>query len=271
MPPQHRADNQTALDDWIAASTETPKRCALFCDIDGTIAPVVSRAEDAMVPLAVSRTLGRLSARLGMVACVSGRGAADAKRLVGVGGVVYAGAHGAELLNPATGEVERAPELEAWRKPIHEFVEELDVQALRRDGVRLEDKDFIQALHWRGTEDDEIAEQLVHGVEEKATERGFEIHRGRKVLEIRPPVTFNKGLVVSRLIRQSSALHAAYIGDDLTDIDAFDALRQLHATGDLEGVLCVGVASEEQPQRLVDGADLMVDGPAGVAELLDSI
>lgn len=271
MPPQQPATESAALGEWLRAVQEHPKRCALFCDVDGTLAPVVHRAEEAMVPVEVSRTLGRLSARLGLVACVSGRGAADAKRLVGVGGAVYAGAHGAELLNPATGEVERTEELEQWREPVREFVDGLDAAALRRDGVRLEDKDFIQALHWRGAEDDEVAEQLVRDVEAAALDRGFEIHRGRKVLEVRPPVTFNKGLVVTRLIKQSSIEHAAYIGDDLTDIDAFDALRQLHASGDLESALCVGVSSEEQPERLVERADLMVAGPGGVAELLASI
>lgn len=271
MPTQHPATESAALSDWLQAAREHPKRCALFCDVDGTLAPVVARADDAMVPVDVSRTLGRLSARLGLVACVSGRGAADAKRLVGVGGVVYAGAHGAELLNPATGEVERTEELEQWREPVREFVDGLDAQALRRDGVRLEDKDFIQALHWRGADDDETAEQLVREVETAALDRGFEIHRGRKVLEVRPPVTFNKGLVVMRLIKQSAVEHAAYVGDDLTDIDAFDALQQLHASGDLETALCVGVASEEEPERLVERTDLMVAGPTGVAEFLSSI
>lgn len=256
---------------WLAAASEHPKRCGLFCDVDGTLAPVVPRADDALVPIEVSRLLGRLSARLGLVACVSGRTAADAKRLVGVGGVVYAGAHGAELLNPATGEIERTPELEAWRKPVREFADALDVAELRRAGVRLEDKDFIQALHWRGAEEDDVAEELVAGVEQDALERGFEIHHGRKVLEIRPPVHFNKGVAVSRLVQSYAVEHAAYVGDDLTDLDAFAALRRLHDEGVLQTALCVGVASEEQPARLAEQADLMVDGPRGVTDLLRAI
>jgi trehalose 6-phosphate phosphatase len=271
MPETGSQANPIELQQWLAAAKEHPKRCALFCDIDGTLAPVVPRADDARVPTEVSRTLGRLSARLGMVACVSGRGAADAKRLVGVGGVVYAGAHGAELLNPTTGEVERTPELEAWRKPVHDFVDGLDTAEMRRNGVRLEDKDFIQALHWRGAEDDDVAEALVHEAELAAVDRGFEIHRGRKVLEIRPPVHFNKGVVVTRLVKEHAILHATYVGDDLTDLDAFAALHQLHTTGDLESALCVGVESEEQPDRLINESDLMVPGTAGVTELLQSI
>jgi trehalose 6-phosphate phosphatase len=265
------ARTASALDDFLAAAQNAPRRTALFCDIDGTLAPVVQRADDARVPTEVSRVLGRLSARLGLVACVSGRGAADAKRLVGVGGVVYAGAHGAELLDPATGIVERAPELEAWQEPVQKFVASLDHAELRRGGVRFEDKDFIQALHWRGAEDEDVAEQLVTEAEAAAREQGFEIHRGRMVLEIRPPIKFNKGVAVTRLVKQSAVTAAAYLGDDATDIDAFDALHQLLAAGELEHSLCVGVASEEQPERLAERADLLVPGTTGVAELLQQI
>ncbi len=262
---------ESALETWIAAAREHPRRCALFLDVDGTLAPVVERADDARVPTDVSRVIGRLSARLGLVACVSGRAAADAKRLVGVGGVVYAGAHGAELIDPATGAVERAPELAAWEQPIQDFVGSLDAGELRRAGVRLEDKSFIQALHWRGTEHDEVAERLVASAESAARERGFEIHHGRMVLEIRPPIDFNKGVVVSRLVKDHGSQFAAYVGDDNTDVDAFDALLTLHARGDLEEALCVGVSSEEAPARLLERADVMVEGPTGVASLLQEI
>jgi trehalose 6-phosphate phosphatase len=261
----------SALDQWLTAAREHPEQSALFLDVDGTLAPVVERADDARVPTEVSRVVGRLSARLKLVACVSGRAAGDAKRLVGVGGVVYAGAHGAELIDPASGVVERAPELAAWQKPIQDFVASLDTAELRRSGVRLEDKSFIQALHWRGSLHGEEAEQLVAEVAGAARERGFEVHRGRMVLEIRPPITFNKGIVVARLVRDFAPEYAAYIGDDDTDADAFDALRQLQAQGDLAGALCVGVSSEEAPARLLSGADALVDGPRGAAELLMKI
>lgn len=262
---------RNALDDWLTAARETPKTTALFLDVDGTLAPVVNRADDAHVPTEVRRLLGDLSVRLGLVACVSGRAAADAKRLVGVGGVFYAGAHGAELLDPTTGEVERAPELEAWKKPVQEFVETLDAAELRRAGVRLEDKQFIQALHWRGAEDDDEALRLIHAAEAAARERGFEIHQGRKVLEIRPPIDFNKGVAVTRLILQNGVRAAAYVGDDNTDVDAFEAVLQLRAQNSIDLALCVGVASDEAPQRLIERADLMVEGPVGVRKLLEEI
>ena len=277
MPPDETALNQPSgetvgsLRDWLAAARDHPRSCGLFCDVDGTLAPVVPRADEARVPVEVSRLLGRLSAQLALVACVSGRTAADAKRLVGVGGVVYAGAHGAELLNPATGEIERTPELEAWREPVQRFVSSLYSVELRRTGLRLEDKGFIQALHWRGAEEPDMAELLVAQITDDAIAQGFEVHHGRKVLEIRPPVHFNKGIAVTRLVESYAITHAAYVGDDLTDLDAFDALRRLHENGALVTALCIGVASEEQPHRLVEAADVMVNGPRGVTDLLQTI
>ncbi len=260
-----------ALEDWLAEAHEHPRRVALFLDVDGTLAPVVDRAEDAIVPTEVSRILGRLSAKLGMVACVSGRAADDAKRLVGVGGIWYAGAHGAELIAPTGGGIERAPELAEWEGPIQEFAQTLDKTELRQAGVRLEDKSFIQALHWRGAEDAEEAEALVRAAEAAARERGFEIHHGRKVLEIRPPIRFSKGIVVTRLLKQSGLRNAAFFGDDNTDVDAFDAIAQLQASQSLDTALRVGVRSPESPERLLETADVLVDGTAGVRELLQAI
>jgi trehalose 6-phosphate phosphatase len=89
------------LADALSPLTDDPSRSAVFCDIDGTLAPIVERAEEARVPEEVSVLLARLGRRYRCVACISGRSAAEARRLVGVGGIFYAGSHGAELLEPA--------------------------------------------------------------------------------------------------------------------------------------------------------------------------
>ncbi|MFY9488137.1 MAG: trehalose-phosphatase, partial [Solirubrobacterales bacterium] len=76
---------------------------------------------------------------------------------------------------------------------------------------------------------------------------------------------------VTKLIETYAIRHAAYVGDDMTDVDAFEALGQLLAQGRLDSSLCIGVASEEQPTSLIERADVMVAGPQGVTELLRSI
>src|SRR4051794_3149318 len=102
--------------------TGRPDAAAVFCDIDGTLAPIVQRAEEAAVPDATSRLLGRIARRYRCVACISGRGAAEARRIVGVGGIAYAGSHGAELLLPGQSQAELVPAFATWRERVHEFV-----------------------------------------------------------------------------------------------------------------------------------------------------
>jgi trehalose 6-phosphate phosphatase len=97
------------------------------------------------------------------------------------------------------------------------------------------------------------------------------VHWGRKVLEVRPPVALNKGRGVERLLGETDMSAAVYVGDDNTDVDAFESLRRLTAEGRLQIGLCVGVRSDETPRELEDQADLLVDGPHGVRTLLSAL
>ena len=101
---------------------------------------------------------------------------------------------------------------------------ERDNPDLRRLRVRIEDKGPIVALHWRGAPDEEAALARVKEVAGEAEAAGLATHWGRKVLELRPPVPFDKGLAVRDLVDRSTVRTALFGGDDATDLDAFDAL-----------------------------------------------
>jgi trehalose 6-phosphate phosphatase len=88
------------------------------------------------------------------------------------------------------------------------------------------------------------------------------------VLEVRPDVSFDKGSGIDRLLRDADVDAALYIGDDRTDVDAFDALREAVSDGRLAAAVCIGVASDETPPELSSGADLLVGGPDGVRATL---
>jgi trehalose 6-phosphate phosphatase len=100
---------------------------------------------------------------------------------------------------------------------------------------------------------------------------GLEVHWGRKVMEARPPVRIDKGAGVTALIERAHASVALYAGDDVTDLDAFRALRTLVDNGTLDAALCVGVRSEDGPAEVESAADLVVDGTAGMQELLATL
>jgi trehalose 6-phosphate phosphatase len=259
------------LSDAIAPLRADPSRAGVLLDIDGVLAPIVRHADDAHVPEPTRVPLIAVARRYGLVACVSGRQAATARRIVSLGSITYVGNHGAELLRGGATDVELDPEVAKWSPRVREFADEAWTDQLRRLRVRAEDKDVIRAFHWRGAPDEDAAEAAVRDVAKRAEEAGLVIHWGRKVLEVRPPVELNKGRGVRRLVEETSIRAAAYVGDDTTDLDAFAALRELVDEKQLTYALCVGVRSDETPSELEARADLLIDGPRGVRTLLAAL
>jgi trehalose 6-phosphate phosphatase len=269
-PESGRGEREAGLGP-LARLRAEPARAAILTDVDGTLAPIVSRPEQAEVPSQASELLARLSNRYCLVGCVSGRRAEEARRLVGVEGIAYAGNHGLELLLPGDRAPRFDPSLRGREGTAAAFVSELGEAALTKAELRLEDKGPIQALHWRGAEDDRSAEARAHEIAAAAGRAGLEPHWGRKVLELRPPGGGGKDAAVAALLAKAGVAAAAYAGDDRTDLDAFRRLRELHEAGELQAAICVGVTSAEGPAEIVEEADLTVDGPAGWLTLLEAL
>lgn len=268
MSPVPRSAAAASVQDVLAPLRVDPSRSAVLLDVDGTLAPIVRHAEDAHVPEPTRALLIEIARRYGVVACVSGRRAATARRIVSLGTIAYIGNHGSELLRPGAHEPEIEPEVAAYGRRVQQFAAAAWTDELHRLRVRAEDKDVIAAYHWRGAPDEAAAEAAVRDLAAAAEAEGLATHWGRKVLEVRPPVPLDKGRGVRRLLRNADLDQALYVGDDRTDLDAFTALREEVAAGRMRGALCVGVASEEAPDELRAGADLLVDGPRGVRDVL---
>ena len=183
--------------------------------------------------------------RYGLVACVSGRTGDDARRVVGVEGLVYVGEHGLEL----------EPQAEEWVDRLAAFADETGEWPAERKRTTL-------AYHWRTAPDEKQAVGVLEGIAARAAARGLVVRWGRKVLELRPPVAADKGTAVRRLLEERGLTRALYAGDDTTDLDAFRALDGL------ELGLRVAVASAEAPPGLREGADVVVATTVELLELL---
>ena len=231
----------------VAELAAEPAAAAILLDVDGTLAPIVARPELAAVPDETRRAVERLAGRYPLVACISGRTGADAKRLVGVDDAVYVGVHGLEL----------APEAEAWRGPLHEFAESVDWP--------IEDKGLAVVFHYREAADEAAARAELERVAARARALGLRATFGRKVLEVRPPIPADKGTAVQMLLSQRGLRRALYAGDDATDLDAFRGLDGLDLA------VRVAVASDEGPPELRGAADLVVDGPAQLLAVLRAL
>jgi trehalose 6-phosphate phosphatase len=239
-------------------------------DIDGTLAPIVDHASDAHIPESTRQLLISVARSYGLVACVTGRRASEARAMVSIGSINYVGSHGVELLRAGWTEAVLDPEVADWIRRIHDFGHESDTADARKRRVRLEDKGPIVAFHWRGAPDEDAAKAAVDAIAQRAQAAGLRTHWGRKVLEVRPPVKIDKGAGIIRLLNEvgPDIEVALYVGDDTTDIDAFRALGSLVDEGRLERALRVGVQSDEGPSEIQAEADFLVDGPQGVRELL---
>ncbi len=231
----------------LARLSEDPRRAAVLLDVDGTLAPIVSRPEDAGIPDETRREVARLAGRYALVACVSGRPGADVERMLGVPGVAIVGEHGLEL----------APEAAQWAERIAAFAGGGDWPAER--------KPLSLSFHFRRADDEAAARAYLERVAASAQSEGLVARWGRKVLEVRPPVRADKGTAVKALVARAGVDRALYAGDDTTDVDAFRGLDGL------DHAVRVAVDSGEAPPALVAAADLVVDGTEGVLALLRSL
>jgi len=187
---------------------------------------------------------------------------------VDIPGCAYAGNHGFELQfpdrAPSTAEAARP-----WLDAIAQFARYWDAEMLAQAGLHMEPKGATLSVHWRMAPDPDAAHaRLLDVFVPEAQARGLVVTWGRMVMEVRPPVAINKGTAVSELLDGGAWRHAAYVGDDRTDADAWHALHRIRDAGDLTTAVAVIATGPETPAELRRHADAEVAGPAEVLALL---
>ncbi|MDT7546698.1 MAG: trehalose 6-phosphate phosphatase [Actinomycetota bacterium] len=231
-------------------------------DYDGTLAPIVARPQDAVPAPGAVEVLTQLASRVGRLALVTGRPALVAVELGGlasVPGLTVLGQYGVERWSAG---VLSAPEpfvgIAAARAELPALVEWV--------GAEIEDKGQSLVVHTRNAPAG-AQERLAEPVGELARRTGLEMHHGRRVLELRPPGFDKHGALMAVATPRPAAV--LFAGDDVGDARGFDAVNELRSEG-VPG-LTVLSDSDEAPPALRDRADLVVDGPAGVVDLLRTL
>lgn len=199
---------------------------SVFLDYDGTLSPIVDDYREATIAEETRAAVARLAERY-PVAVISGRDLADVRERVGLEDIIYAGSHGFDIAGPG-GLEERPDEAEGFLSPLKDAAEELRESVSGIAGADVERKTFSIAVHYR-----RVAERDVEKIEDVIDEivgrhNKFSKRRGKKVFEIHPRADWDKGSAVEWLLAhtrlgEKDAL-ALYLGDDLTDEDAFGAL-----------------------------------------------
>ncbi|KJS56841.1 trehalose phosphatase [Streptomyces rubellomurinus subsp. indigoferus] len=257
--------------DGVRAILAAPGDAVIALDFDGTLAPIVADPSAARAHPGVLDALRGLASAVGAVAVVTGRPAGLAVEyggLAGVPGVVVLGHYGAERWEG--GELS-APQVHPGVARARAALPDVLAAAGAPEGTWVEDKGRSLAVHTRRTAAPERALELLRApVGELAAAHGLVVEPGRLVLELRPPGV-DKGAALTGFLRERGARSVLYAGDDLGDLAAFAAVEELRAQG-LAGVLvCAGAVGDAPVRELADRADVVVDGPEGVVELLSAL
>jgi trehalose 6-phosphate phosphatase len=240
-------------------------RGGLITDVDGTISPIVIHPEEARVLPLARGALQELSEKLLLVAVVSGRAVADARKMVNVDGLVYVGNHGLEVWSPAGPQV--PPEAKPWVPRLAAVIDDINRQ-VHHAGVSIENKGVTASLHYRQAKDPERARrELLEVLAHCVYTSGLRLEEGRMVLNLLPPLTVTKGSAVSWLAKEHQLTRLVYFGDDVTDAHAFRALKALSDTSDVQTV-SVGVVGPETPLNVRQLADVHVPSVEAVADLM---
>jgi trehalose 6-phosphate phosphatase len=251
----------------LAHLLDDPASTAVLTDFDGTLSPIVNDPYEARPLEGVGEVMASLATRFGEVAVISGRSVAFLEqhlsipapsnarhrvRLVGLYGLEQSWGDGRVVVEPAA---------ERWRQVVDYTVARLRADA--PDGVLVEPKGLAVTIHWRRAPDE--AGWVSGAVAGEVERSGLTSHPGRMSVELRPPLDVDKGSVVRGLAASSAAV--CYLGDDLGDLPAFDALHEMATGGGIDAT-AIAVVDNESDARVAAAADVVLAGPARALEVL---
>jgi trehalose 6-phosphate phosphatase len=245
---KHLEDLEEFKSDW---------KTAVITDIDGTISNIAPTPEEARISPSMRSDLIKLKDKFKLVAFISGRSVLNAYDMVKVEGMLYVGSHGLEYLK--NGKRHANINLEEYLPLLKKIVVEMKGCELSQlPGFICEDKELCLSIHYRKCENpQEVQKKIMEVLQTLPESKKLKINSGRKVVDIRPPIGYDKGLILEKIIQRYRLKRVIYLGDDVTDADAFNKLKELEAGKKVRGVSIL-VCSGEIPDYVKKSASFYV-------------
>ena len=234
----------------------------LITDVDGTISLTAPTPQQAEVSPVCRRYLSTLCNQLALVAAISGRPAVEVRDMVRIDGMVYIGNHGLERWTE--GHSEFLEDVQHYSRVVKAAIEELAPLLSSIEGISIQDKGITATIHYRLCPEPQLAErQILTEIERSPQARSLQIMREKMAIDLLPPVKADKGTATLHLVQEYKLHGGIYLGDDLTDINAFRAIRVASQDLDFQG-FAIGIINSEAPEELEREADFTLNGVSDV-------
>ncbi|MDQ2935814.1 MAG: trehalose-phosphatase [Chloroflexota bacterium] len=238
----------------------------LLSDLDGTLAPIVTDPTAVALADGARDVLAGLAGRLAVVGVITGRAAADARRIAGIPELLVIGNHGLESLDPGSAQPRLAVEL----APTEALLRSALAALPQEPGVAVDEKGLSATVHYRNAPRPALARRRILAALAHLP-NGLELREGRLSVELRPAGAGDKGTALRQVVARYRLRGLAVAGDDMTDLDMFRAAAELRAAGRLEAAIVAVGGSGEVPGAVVEAADALVASPDELVRLLAAI
>jgi len=231
---------------------------AIITDIDGTISEIAPTPMEAMVKPEIKDKIEKIADKFKFTGVMTGRNINNAMEMVGSKKIIYIGNHGLEQYK--NGKISIEPQVKQYIPFMKKLRREIQKKLKDYECILFQDKELSFTVHYRLCKTSDEARQkaleIIHSIKGS---KNLKITEGRKAIEIRPPVGQDKGTVLQKFISDNHIKKIVYLGDDVTDADAFNKLKELKGAGKVNSVGIV-VVSEEVPELVKENASFYVNG-----------
>ena len=227
-------------------------------DIDGTISSIVSKPYQAMITNNMKGILNNIQSKFKLLAIVTGRSLQDALQMVDIQGILYIGSHGMEY--EKNNKIVTDKKALKYIPQLTDLYDELKHEPnMKHSGIILENKNTCISIHYRSTNNPQsVRKNILKTLENIRKTEGLQIKEGRKLIEVRPPIGNDKGKIINKIVKNYNANQLIYLGDDITDVDAFKEISRLTKEEKFDGTSIL-VQSNETPEFVKKNAEYYVN------------
>ena len=227
-------------------------------DIDGTISSIESLPHQAVITNNMKGILNNIQNKFKLLAIITGRLLQDALQMINIQGILYIGNHGMEYQR--NNEIVTDKKALKYIPKIIDIYDELKNEPnMNQPGIILENKNTCISIHYRSTNNPQsVRKNILKTLKNIKTTEDLQIKEGKKIIELRPPIGNDKGNIINKIVENYNANKLIYLGDDITDVDAFKEISKLNKENKIDGTSIL-VQSNETHEFVKKNAEYYVN------------